>query len=223
MQLLKKLPIRYTGELHEVKLINFSVEKSEVESLVPWNLVVRDFGGRAMISMVDVDLRHMHPTFLPEKMHFNYRHVGFRLLLEDSQRNSDGRNKGIFFLKSFTDQPLVVKGGQWMTDYNLELAGIVATNDMLALKQKEHFLHYVLDDHVPTSCPDLKAIVGALDRAYSADGGRLRMVKIQREKWPIEEVNCGYFRTNFFKTARFEGAFRVNETIYYEWTPPQLI
>ncbi len=63
MQLLKKLPIRYTGELHEVKLINFSVDKSEVESLVPWNLVVRDFGGRAMISMVDVDLRHMHPTF----------------------------------------------------------------------------------------------------------------------------------------------------------------
>jgi len=114
MQLLKKLPIRYTGELHAVKLINFSVEKSEVESLVPWNLVVRDFGGRAMISMVDVDLRHMHPTFLPEKMHFNYRHVGFRLLLEDSQRNSDERNKGIFFLKSFTDQPLVVKGGQWI-------------------------------------------------------------------------------------------------------------
>jgi hypothetical protein len=94
---------------------------------------------------------------------------------------------------------------------------------MLALKQGENFLHYVLDEQVAPSRPDLKAIVGALDRAYAADGGKLRVVQIQREKWPIEEVNCGYFRTNFFKTARFEGAFRVNETIYYEWTPPQVI
>jgi len=223
MQLLKKLPIRYTGELHEVRLINFSVEKSEVESLIPWNLVVRDFNGRAMISMVNVDLRHMHPTFLPDGVHFNYRHIGFRVLLEDSLRNVDLRNKGIYFLKSFTDQPLIVAGGKWMTDYNLQLAEIIATPDMLAIKQGEHFLHYVLDEQSPRPNPELKETVGALDRAYSVDGGQIRMVQIQREKWPIEEVNCAYFRTNFFKTARFEGAFRVPETIYYQWIPSQAV
>ncbi|MES2734343.1 MAG: DUF2071 domain-containing protein [Bacteroidota bacterium] len=221
MNLLKKIPIRYFGELHEIKLVNFSVEKSEVESLVPWNLVVRDFNGRAMISIVNVALKHMHPSFMPERLHFNYRHIGFRLLLEDSFRNNDGQNKGIFFLKSFTDQPLIAAGGQWMTDYNLELADMIATDDMLALKQGDHFLNYVLDEQPPKPSGNLQTTIGALDRAYSVMGGQVRMVQIQREKWPIEEVNCAYFKTDFFKTARLEGAFRVQETIYYEWTPPQ--
>ncbi len=223
MNLLKKLPIRYIGELHDVKLVNFSVEKKEVESLVPWHLVVRDFNGRAMISMVNVALEHLHPSFVPESLHFNYRHIGFRLLLEDSFRNMGGQNKGLFFLKSFTDQPLIAKGGQWMTDYNLELADIIATDNMLALKQDGRFLHYVLDEQPPKPSDQLKSVIGTLDRAYSVMSGQVRMVQIQREKWPIEEVNCAYFNTNFFETARLEGAFRVRETIHYEWVPPQAV
>jgi hypothetical protein len=223
MNLLKKIPIRYIGELHDVKLVNFSVDKKEVESLVPWHLVVRDFGGRAMISMVNVALQHMHPSFVPESLHFNYRHIGFRLLLEDSFRNLDGQNRGLFFLKSFTDHPLIAKGGQWMTEYNLELAEMISTDDMLALKQGDRFLHYVLDEQPVKPMGNLKTVVGALDRAYSVAGNRVKMVQVQREKWPIEEVNCAYFKTNFFQTARFEGAFRVRETIHYEWIPPQTV
>ncbi|MBC7920134.1 MAG: DUF2071 domain-containing protein [Ferruginibacter sp.] len=228
MNLLEKIPVRYVGELHDVRLINFSVDKSEVESRVPWHLVVRDFGGRAMISMVDVSLKRMHPSFVPESLHVNYRHVSFRLLLEDSHRNVDGQNRGLFFLESFTDQPLIAQGGRWMTDYNLELATMVATDEQFTLKQRTHagdrWLHYALDGQVPKGggCEGgLQEIVGALDRAYSVRDGQVRMVRIQPEKWPIERVNCTRFETNFFRTARLEGAFRVKEMIHYQWHPSQ--
>ena len=223
MNLLKKLPITFLGELHQVKLINFSVEREEVEPFVPWKLKIRDFKGRAMISMVNVDLKHMHPDFLPESLHFNYRHIGFRLLIEDKQWNK-GINKGIFFMRSFTDNGLIAQGGQLMTNYNLEKAEIICTNQLLALKKEEKYLTYALDEQVPKQRDEcLKQTIGAIDRAYSLLDGQIRMTKILREKWPIEWVNCYHFKTNFFETARLEGAFQVNETIYYQWTPPQPI
>ena len=196
-----------------------------MESRVPWHLVVRDFGGRAMISMVDASLKRMHPSFVPESLHVNYRHVGFRLLLEDSYRNFDGRNRGLFSLESFTDQPLIAQGGRWMTDYNLELAAIVSTDEQFTLQHRtddaHRWLHYALDGQPSDEDGQgLQEIVGALDRVYSVRDGQVRMVRIQPEKWPIERVNCTRFETNFFRTARLEGAFRVKEMIHYQWSPP---
>lgn len=223
MNLLKKIPISYLGELHQVKLINFSVEREEVEPYVPWKIKIRDFGSRAIISMVNVELKNMHPTFLPESMHFGYRHIGFRLLIDDRQWN-DGVYKGIYFIRSFTDNALIAQGGQLMTDYNLEKAEIICTKDLLTLKKEDRFLTYALDEQMPTSVnKELHTSISTIDRAYSLLDGQIRMTKIVREKWPIEWVNCYHFKTNFFETARFEGAFQVNETIYYQWEPPHNI
>jgi uncharacterized protein YqjF (DUF2071 family) len=62
MDLLKRIPIQYKGELHDVRLINFSVPIAEVNTKVPSGIKVRDFDGRAMISLVDVKLKKMHPV-----------------------------------------------------------------------------------------------------------------------------------------------------------------
>src|SRR5690606_28671713 len=116
--LLILLPIHYKVELHDVRLLNFSVAMDDVLDMVPANMKLRDFVGRAMISMVDVKLKNMRPVAFPF-VRFNYRHVAFRLLVDDSARNG-GSNKGIFFFRSFTNKPLIVFGGKLMTDYNLE-------------------------------------------------------------------------------------------------------
>jgi hypothetical protein len=223
MNILKKLPVSFLGELHGVQLINFSVEREEIEPFVPWKIKIRDFGGRAMISMVNVYLKNMHPTFVPQSLHFDYRHIGFRLLVDDSQWNG-GKHKGIFFIRSFTDNTLIAQGGQLITDYNLEKAQIICTEQLLTLKKNKQFLTYALDDQKPAAAnKDLQHTIGAIDRAYSYLDGQIRMTKILREKWPIEWVNCFHFQTNFFETARFEGAFQVNETIYYQWEPPKSV
>jgi hypothetical protein len=219
MSLLKRLPIHYKGELHDVRLINFSLAKEEVVENVPPNIRVRDFNGRAMISMVDVKLENMRPTAMPF-LRFRYRHIAFRLLVDDSQHNN-GENKGIFFLRSFTDKPLLVLGGKLMTDYNLEMASIAETGNEVIISHGGKKVKYSLDDISPAPDAELKATIGSLDRAYSVLGDTVRVTQIQREKWPIKLVNCNGFENTFFKTAKLEGAFRVPETIYYGWLPPK--
>lgn len=221
MNFLKQLPIKYIGELHNVKLINFSVEFSELRELVPSGIKIRNVNGRALISMVDVMLKNMHPSFVPKQLHFDYRHIAFRLLVDDSEYNN-GESKGIYFLRSFTDKPLIVQGGNWLTNYKLETAELITFENMLELKQGENYLNYAFKDKPPAlKNESLKQNIAALDRAYSMNGNDLQFVKIVREKWPIEWIDCYHFQTNFFKTAQLEGAFKVNEVINYQWLPAE--
>lgn len=221
MEMLKKLPIKYVGELHQVRLINFSVEKEEVLPYLPNGIKVRDFNGRALISMVNVQLRNMRPGFMPKALHFDYQHIGFRLLVDDAQY-SDGKAKGIYFLRSFTDKTLMVQGGSWLTNYKLEKATIENNGGSFELRQGNKFLKYhLLDERSRLLNEELMETVGALDRAYSFIDGELVRVQIMRERWPIEWVTCEGFETNYFKTARFEGAFQVPEVIHYQWLPPK--
>ena len=144
MAFLKNIPIHYKGELHNIRLINFWIDKKEVSEFVPEQLKVRDFNGRALISMVNVELKKMHPTFLPEAAHFEYRHVAFRLLLDDSEFNGKVP-KGIYFFRSFTDKTHIVLGGKLLTNYNLEKAEINCLDRMMELKRGEKYFNYALD------------------------------------------------------------------------------
>lgn len=219
MDLFKRIPIRYRGELHDVRLINFSVALEEVKDLVPAHIKIRDFNGRAMISMVDVKLKRMRPVLLPF-LRFNYRHIAFRLLVDDSHYNN-GTPKGIFFLRAFTNKPLMVAGGRMLTDYNLGSAHIEGHGNTTLITQGNQHVIYCIGGPVPAANDELKQTIGALDRAYSVLGDTVRVTNIQREKWPLQPVHCAGFENTFFKSARFEGAFRVFETIYYDWLPPK--
>ncbi|MBA3901279.1 MAG: DUF2071 domain-containing protein [Bacteroidetes bacterium] len=214
------IPIKYFGELHQIKLINFTIDMDEVIRKVPEPLKIRSFNGRAMISMVDVHLKKMRPSFLPEALSFEYRHVAFRLLIDDSQYN-DGPMKGIYFLQSFTDKPLIVFGGGLLTNYNLETATFKQEKECFRLQGMNHCLEYQLNAEKHKDLPKLKQSIAAIDRAYAVADGKVKVTQIQREKWPIQEVSCSRFETDFFKSARFEGAFEVKEVIHYQWLPPQ--
>lgn len=224
MTLLKKIPIRYKGELHDIDLVNFSVELSEIEHLVPVPIRPRLINERAMISMVNVKLRRMRPTIVPF-LQFQYQHIGFRLLIEDAGYNEDGHNKGIYFLDSFTDQRSIAWGGKLLTDYRLHSAEIWNYKRDLDLRCGDKMLSYTLDPVNPADVrtDGLQETIGAIDRAYSILGPKVRMTQIVREKWPLQEVRCTDFTTNFFNTARLEGVFRVPETIYYTWNPPKAV
>jgi hypothetical protein len=225
MDILKKIPITYTGELHDVRLINFSVDINEVRPLVSAQIKVRDFNGRALFSMVDVKLRKMRPSFVPSFFSFEYRHVAFRLLVDDAHLNK-GQARGIYFFKSFTDKFLIEKGGSLFTDYRLENASINEKSDLVEIESSGKYVKYSIGNEIiseDSRLSELHQVVGALDRAYSMLGTELRFTQIQRERWPIQPVSCSAFENTFFKTARLEAAFRIFETIYYIWLPPKKI
>ncbi|MBX9850634.1 MAG: DUF2071 domain-containing protein [Cytophagaceae bacterium] len=223
MEALKRIPVKYIGELHDVRLVNFSVDIKELDGKVPSSIQVRDFNGRALISMVDVKLKKMHPSFLPSAFHFGYRHVAFRLLIDDSKYNN-GDYKGIFFFKSFSDNPVIVTGGNIFTDYNLEKASITEKEKEVFIRQGNDHIRYCIENHPTEKVNEgLRKTVGSIDRAYSVLSDEVRVTQIQREKWPIQQVGCYNFENTFFQTAKLEGAFRVFETIYYQWLPPKSV
>ena len=221
MSLLKRIPIHYKGELHDVRLINFLVPMDEVVNKLPTGIVARDFNGSAMISMVDVKLKNMRATAFPF-IRFGYRHIAFRLLIDDSA-HSGGSYKGIFFLKAFTNKPLIAFGGELMTDYNLGVANISEDSNEVTIRQAGNRVRYCLDGSDVEPNTELESSIGAIDRAYSVLGNTLRVTQIQREKWPIRLVNCTGFENTFFSSAKLVGAFRVMETIYYDWLPPKAV
>ncbi len=221
MTLLKKIPVTYIGELHNIRLANFSVDIAEVLPHVPSPLKVRNFKGRALISMVNVELKKMHPAFLPGALNFGYRYIAFRLAIDDSKQN-DGACKGIYFLRSFTGKASIALGGNLFTDYRLETAEIRNLDRMLELRQGDKFFNYALDlNTVADHGTEQLDTIGNLDRAYAVRDGEVKMVRILREKWPIRPVGCYLLETNFFRSAKFESAYVVDEVIHYKWLAPQ--
>ncbi|MEO0468254.1 MAG: DUF2071 domain-containing protein [Bacteroidota bacterium] len=223
MSILKKIPIRYQGELHDIMLVNFSVEKAEILPMLPDIFTPKDFEGRALISMVNVKLKKMRPAFLPKGLHFSYQHVAFRLLIEDRKWNADGRDHGIFFLNSYTNRLPMIWGGRLLTDYRLNRAELWNHKHNLDLRAGDNIIRYTIDPVHPPDNPqqELTQIVGAVDRAYCLWGKQdVRRTQIVREQWPLQTVNPTSFQTNFFRTARLEGIFRVPEVIHYHWLPP---
>lgn len=222
--ILKKIPIEYIGELHDIRLIQFSVEKEEIMDRLPSSLKVRDINGRALISMVDVKLKKMRPSFFPSFFYFGYRHIAFRLLIEDKKYSGDLTDKGIFFYQSFTNKSLISLGGNLFTDYNMSKASIDEKNNQTIVRLKDKQVSYTIENEISLmdeKTSSMQKIIGSLDRAYAVRGNEVMMTLIQRQKWPIQPVKCIHFENSFFKTAKFECAFRVFEIIHYHWLVPK--
>ena len=218
-------PLRYTGQLHEVTLINFSVDPQFLPSL-PKGIRPRLFEGRALISMVDVHLRNMQANlwYLPFK--FAYHHIAFRLLIHDEAWTEDGNAHGIHFLQSFTDRPFMVRAGNSLTDYKFSLAHIEDLPESMRLELDGKLIHYCLTGQPlePSNAVlGLQKVLGSIDRAYSEKDGDILVTRIMREQWPLRPRNCSAFRMDFFPGARFEAAFTVPGVIDYTWLPAQKV
>jgi hypothetical protein len=213
--------LRFKGELHQVRLVNFSVHPEEIAARLPHPLKARKMGNKALISMVDVQLRNMRLAQFP-LLRFHYRHIAFRLLVEDAQWNRDGQHHGIHFLQSFTDRPMLGKLGNAMSPYQFEASRLEDRPHGLRLSSGQNFLEYEFlplpNAHLGSGNP-LFEMVRNIDRAWSVEGDKLLKTQIMREQWPIQAVEVGQFHTNFFESAKLEAIYIVPQVIHYQWLP----
>jgi uncharacterized protein YqjF (DUF2071 family) len=219
MDALKTLPIAYTGELHEVQLVAFSVPTEEVISNLPDHINPVIENGRALFSMVSVELKKMKANVLP--IGFNYKHVAIRMCVNDSQYNKSNENQGIYFYQSFADKPTLVAGGKLMTAYNLETASFKTAGNVFEVKSKEHYMQFAIDKSThKIGDAQLYQKIQRLDRAYFNARTRLYRTCITRSEWPIKWADCYAFETNLFKDVKIEGAFYIEHPILYKWNAP---
>ncbi len=211
--------MKFTGELHNVRLINFSVSLEEIMPIVPNQLKILQDKGKAIISMVDVQLKNMKTKSLPF-FKFGYRHIAFRVLLEDNVIEP----KGVFFLQSFSNKSLLNFLGNLVSNYKLSNCKIEEYFDAVSLTQGNKYINYALDPYSKTVPNDsLYQKIKRIDRAYTAEKDETYVIRITRKKWPIEPIKCYHFATNYFKSAKLLGAFKVNEVIHYTWNESEKI
>jgi hypothetical protein len=209
--------MKFSGELHQVKLINFSIDKDELKGKLPQGLKLLDYKGRALISMVDVHLKKMSISpFLPS---FSYRHIAFRLVIDDSKYSGEGP-KGIYFLQSFSSNPMLVLGGNLIANYNLVWSKFKTSAKGIKISQGNKFIAYQFDNNSAPENVELFPIIKRIDRAYAFKKKEVEITRITRKEWPIEPLNIVDFSTNFFPSAKLEGAFQVKKVIDYIWEKP---
>ncbi len=221
MHLLKRLPISYTAHLKDIRLINFSVHPEELSLCLP-NLPLLKINGNPVVSLLDVKLEELRPSFLLNTVGFTYHHIAFRILVRDDHLHTDKINRGFFYLYSFTDNSFIATCGKLFTNFNFAHARIHRENNDCSLHFKKKYLKYSFDfEQSVNDHGDLKKMLMQIDRAYSLNDARLKVTKVNRTSLPLEPVNCSHFVTNFFSTAKLLGAFFVKEPLHYEWLPPK--
>lgn len=219
---LKTLPISFTGNLHHVKLISLSVDAEEVLENLPTGIEPHISDGRVHFSLVSVELKSMKANVFP--VPFGYHHVALRLRINDAQYNRSGQNQGIFFYKSFTNNPIMISGGKLLTNYNLEKATFTSTELEMEAESESGFLKFGIDtENSASSDPKLFDDIQQLDRAYFTTENKLYRTVITRKEWPIKWAECFAFETNLFESVRVDGAFYIDHTIPYKWNKPAFV
>lgn len=221
MRLLKNLSIGYKAFLKDIRLINFSVEEDELRPSLPLLPLVR-MNNRPIISLLDVKLHRLKPSFLVTGLHFNYRHIAFRVLIKDDGLHGDGINRGIYYLHSFTDNPFIVRCGKIFTNFNFRHGYIREHQHSFSLYHGGKWISYELDFNGSGDRPGgLMQNLMQIDRAYSLNEQGMKYTRVRRNDLPLRPVSCTRFDTNFFSSARLIDAYYVNQTLDYEWLPAE--
>jgi hypothetical protein len=229
----RTLPLRFQGELHDVELVQFSLDPDEARANLPEPFSPRIVGGRALVSVVNVRLVGMRPRWVPRLLTFGFRHIAIRMMIDDRPFSGTGEERGIFFLRSFTEHPLIAFGADWLSHYRLTRADVhpAGASGGWEICQGDKVLRYRLDEPgerpdgtMFDSWEDAEVPVASLDRAYAVDrrGDAWRTV-IRRPDWPLVPASVRDFRVDFFESARLEGGFRVAAPVPYVWEAPERV
>lgn len=79
----RTLPLRFQGELHDVELVQFSLDPDEARRHLPEPFTPRLVNGRALVSLVNVRLVGMRPRWIPRLLTFGFRHIALRMMIDD--------------------------------------------------------------------------------------------------------------------------------------------
>jgi uncharacterized protein YqjF (DUF2071 family) len=222
---LKDLPITLAGKLHDIEIVHFTVDMDEMKQHIPAPLKVRSVGGQSLVSLVNVTPHNMGPRLLPPIMRPTYQAFLFRTVLEDAEYNEEKKDLGLYFTAVRSPNFMARAGLQLFTDIVVEACETTRTGNRVELKTGERFVRYEFDEQAPvTPDPEIEDIANALDRAYTVnDEGVVRRVVIERYRWPLKQVHCKEFSTNFFRSARLRACYKVDEVIDYVWKPFEVL
>jgi uncharacterized protein YqjF (DUF2071 family) len=226
-----KHPVPMRTTFRDCFLVNFRMAPETLASVLPPPLQPDTYDGKAFLSVVIADMERMRPAFVPSVLGITYQQVVCRAVVRC------GSQRGVYFLRSDADNPLMVVMGNLLSFFRFHQARIVRTKggrlhhfDLVADVEDRGDIHATFDvEHgsrtVPASSvfPNIDTAQRFLVELYtafrpSAVGQRVSSVDISRGEWNITMVDAPRARFDLMDdNALFPaGSTHLDSVIYVE-------
>ena len=230
MHFLKNHPFAVSAHFEHSLVLTYAVPKAMLEPLLPECLTVDTFDGQwAFLAIAVVKTRHLRPKGFPQWMGNDFILAGYRIFVRYTNRQGK-RLRGLYILKSETDQQKMAFIGNIFTHYNYTLTDIEfrMEGSMLQVYSQKSGLDIAVDItegavDLPPQSPfrdwkEARRFAGPLPFTFTYNSKKKEVLIIEgvRENWTPQPVNVWKSAVQFVQQPAFEGAVLANAFIIHD-------
>lgn len=235
MSLLQPHPFAMEAYFKRSIVLTFAFEKEKLKDFIPSALELDVFDDKwAFVAVALVETKGMRPKGFPSFLGRNFFLVGYRIFVK-YHTNSGKRLRGLYILKSQTDQRSMEILGNWMTNYKYETIDVSFSkveNGEERIDSKSGGISIALNTMITNpSMPvgsvfaewaDARRYSGPLPFTFSVnkEKGEVIIVEGVRSNWKprpigIENYHIDFFNKMNLKDEKLSSAFIVENIPYY--------
>ncbi len=231
---LKTHPFAVEAFFEHSLVLTFAVPKAELQALLPAPLVPDSFAEEwGFLAVALVQTRHLRPRGFPAWLGQDFFLIGYRAFARYPSPTGK-RLRGLYILRSETDQKRMTVLGNLMTHYRYHTVDIRQEHRAgqlhIASEQADFHVTLAPDEPVvslPAQSPfatwaEARRFAGPLPFTFSADAaaGRMLIVEGVREHWepqPVAVASChvGFLQSMGFSQLVLANAFSLRDVPYY--------
>ena len=121
MNIIPKHPFPMETIFQNCYLVNYAMEPSLLQSLLPYPIQPNIYNGEAFLSVVVSELEDMRPTFIPKGLGFNFNQIVYRAIV------TCNNERGVHFLRSDANNKVMCLTGNLFSFFHFNYARIEST------------------------------------------------------------------------------------------------
>jgi hypothetical protein len=234
MNFFKTHPFAVEAFFESSLVLTFAVPKEQLQALIPECLTLDTFNGKwAFIAVAMVQTSKLRPKGFPSFLGNDFFLIGYRIFVRYTN-HAGKRLRGLYIIKSETDQPKMQILGNIFTHYNYSTTDIqqkISSNLKTIQSEKSNFnvtVAYLDDVALPNDSPfadwkEARKFAGPLPYTftYIEEDKAVLIIEGVREDWIPKPVKVSSYFFDFLNKMKLKNivlanAFEINN-IPYHW------
>ena len=234
LSFLKNHPFAVSAFFKSSHVLTFAVPKLQLEHLIPECLELDTFDDKwGFVAIAMVQTKHLRPKGLPKFIGSDFFLIGYRVFVR--YRSIKGKRlRGLYILKSETDQRKMQYFGNMFTHYNYTTTDIcrIENNDSYDIfSRKSNFRIQLSREESVISLPvnspfadwkEARRYAGPLPFTFTYNEKRKEVLIIEgvRQNWKPKPIRVIDYDFDFINSMNFKNfvlanAFVISDTPYY--------
>lgn len=218
---LKRHPFPVKAYFDFSLVLTYAFPKEQLQPFLPPGLELDTHGDYAFVAVAMVQTRNLRPFFVPKFMGKDFFLSGYRIFVKyHTQRGK--RYRGLFILRSDTDNPTMQKFGNLLTHYNYHTVEVDWKKDEKGIEVKVNSADHTTDaeikvkfgdeqtplpkDSIFASWKEARRFAGPLPFTFDYEKETHSIIFIEgvREHWVPAPLEVEMAKINFFNSEKFK-------------------